>query len=212
METTTEEIAVTQNKKRSGLLFVAAALILVTLVAAVSIYINELKTSFNVQITELQSTVTNLELDKINLDDHVNQLTTINAELEQEVELLNISNCKGKWSKENGCENDLGITLEGIVDNKICFGDSLSVSWDPNSAPNDTVDILLTTPQTTLRLDTVRSTTGLYEWSIRQQHTTADNRGSATITAGDLYKIRLQSGGQPVENGESDFFAIQTCG
>ena len=99
-----------------------------------------------------------------------------------------------------------------LVDNKSCFGKVVEVTWDPKNTPKDTMDILLTTPQTTLRLDTVPSATGMYKWAVNKKHkTTTGTPGDATIATGDLYKIRLQSAGQPVENGESDLFSIRDC-
>jgi hypothetical protein len=135
-----------------------------------------------------------------------------NTKLNADVDSLRAKTCKGKWTIEGGCQNDLALNIVGITSGKSCFGDTLKISWDPGSSPIDTMDILLTTPQTTLRLDTVRSSAGLYEWKINSTHiTTSGNGGSAEIQAGDVYKIRLQSGGQPVENGESELFSISSC-
>lgn len=92
-----------------------------------------------------------------------------------------------------------------------CFGDTVEVSWQPEATSGDSVDVLLTTPRSTLRLDTVRTDYGYYEWEVRPIHeTTTGHKGTAAIDAGDLYKIKLQTNaGTPLH--ESGYFEIGWC-
>ncbi len=96
---------------------------------------------------------------------------------------------------------------------KYCYGDTMKITWKPSEVTGDTVDVLLTTPQTTLRLDTVRSSNGVYEWRIDRNHTTTTGvRGFANIETGDLYKIKLQtSNGQSPTSSKSGLFEIASC-
>ncbi len=164
------------------------------------------------RIHTYQTNLSEKEATILGLNNTVNGLESTLETVKKEVETLQIANCKGVWTKEGGCENNLSISMINLVNNKSCFGDVIKITWDPKSAPVDTMDILLTTPQTTLRLDTAASVKGQYEWTINKKHiTTTGALGDATIAPGDLYKIRLQSGGQPVENGESNLFSISDC-
>jgi hypothetical protein len=102
----------------------------------------------------------------------------------------------------------------GEAKSKYCYGETMKITWNQSEVVGDTVDILLTTPQTTLRLDTVRSSKGVYEWKINRDHnTTTGVRGFANIETGDLYKIRLQTlNGQSPSSNMSGLFEIASCG
>ncbi|MCB9810995.1 MAG: hypothetical protein H6779_04830 [Candidatus Nomurabacteria bacterium] len=90
-----------------------------------------------------------------------------------------------------------------------CYGDVVEVKWHPEYLEGSTVDILLNTPSTVLRLDTVRTTEGVYYWYISKDHVTStEQKGSAPIEPGDQYSINLQSNSTRRGVDMSDLFTI----
>lgn len=90
-----------------------------------------------------------------------------------------------------------------------CFGDMIGVRWKPEFIEGKTVDILLGTPDSTLRLDTVRTSEGVYYWLLKEKHETATGqKGYATIRTGDMYRIMLQSNSTIFGGNISEMFTV----
>lgn len=93
-----------------------------------------------------------------------------------------------------------------------CYGDFVEVSWQAELAGGEMVDVLLVTPQETVRLDTVRANAEFYIWNVRPTHTpTTGLTETHTVPEGALYKIKLLTEAGATKN-ESDFFEITWCG
>jgi hypothetical protein len=204
--------SVTQSRLNIIVISILSIIFVFSLVGAF-IYIESLNQKHNAEVTRMESSLDAVTVSNSVLEEANTVLEEEIMKLSAEIDVLHMQSCKGKWTKENGCENDLALQIISSNAGKNCFGDTMKIVWDPAATPADFVDVLLTTPGTTLRLDTIASVKGVYEWKIKQNHiTTTAGRIEARIEEGDLYKIKLQSGGQPVDNGQSDFFAIAACG